>query len=266
MAILLDVLLLTIGLLLGSFLGVLADRLPRGENPLIGRSHCDFCKHTLSGLDLVPLLSFVYLRARCRYCRHRLSWQYPLIELASAAMFVTLAWFVTYQFGTLFMLHNVLIYTSLAIVFASFFVIVIADFNFQIIPDELIITGIIGAAFYLLLQYGVNFETLGNHLLAAVCTSAFFLLIYIITKRKGIGFGDVKLALVLGLLLGFPMIIIGLYVAFLTGAIVSSILILSKQKKWGQRIAFGPFLILGTITSFVAGIHILNWYLALIGF
>lgn len=261
-----------LGVCVGSFLNVLIDRLPFGKNPLSGRSKCDHCHKTLAPWDLVPLLSYLLLQGKCRYCKKKLSFQYPLIELFTGLMFVSIYWytlpikFVKYPFvrqladqGELLSIISLL---SLLVIFSSFLVIFVTDLKNQIIPDELLVTLLMGS----LLYHFVSETLKPTNLLVGGITMFLFLMIYLLTHRRGIGFGDVKLVFVLGFFLGFPKIIIGLYAAFLTGALVSSILILSKKKKWGQKIAFGPFLIFGSIVSFFWGEMLLKQYLLMIGY
>ncbi|MCX6794110.1 MAG: prepilin peptidase [Candidatus Gottesmanbacteria bacterium] len=165
------VFLLILGLLVGSFVNVLIDRLPRAESVLWGRSHCDHCKKILRWYELVPVVSFLIQKGRCRRCRKKLSLQYPIIELVTAI-----------GFALLFPHH-------------------------------------------------------------------FFYLFWALTRIRGIGFGDVKFAFLMGLLLGFPGVVIAFYVAFLTGALVGVILIVGRKKTWKSKIAFGPFLVLGTVVA-----------------
>lgn len=234
------------GTFIGSFLNVLADRLPKGKNPWLGRSKCDHCKKTLEPNDLIPLLSFLMLGGRCRYCKKKLSYQYPFAELVTGIVFTGLYLYVP----------DVTKYLPLLVIFCSFLVIFIADMKYQVIPDEVVITSLVGTAAYLL----VTQTPWTMHLLSGFGAFAFFLTIFLLTKGRGMGFGDVKLSLVLGLFLGFPAIVLSLYLAFLTGAALSLILILTKAKKWRSRIAFGPFLLCGFLITYLWGNEILVWY------
>lgn len=264
-----------LGFIVGSFLNVLIDRLPQGENPFKGRSHCDYCKKKLSFFDLIPIVSFLFLGGRCRICRKKLSWQYPIIELLTGFIFLFLfsfvfdiqpAGFLESQIFHFQLFSNTLFqYIFLLIIFSSFLVLFIADAKYQILPDEMIISSIFGAIAYIV----ATNQSLLMHFLAASFGFLLFFMIYIgakkFLKKEGMGFGDVKFAFVLGLFLGFYNLIIALYVAFLTGAIVSTILILGQKKRLGQQIAFGPFLILGGITAFFYGSHISSWYMRFLG-
>lgn len=233
-----------VGLAVGSFANVLIDRLPKGESVLVGRSRCDWCKKTLRWYELIPVISFVIQGGRCRRCHKPLSIQYPLIELISAIGFVILY--------SLFSSKSLNLQISSYLIFLSLLVIFVSDLKYQIIPDSMIILGLIGA----IGQIGAK----TNNLFAGVGAAAFFLLLFLVTRGRGLGLGDVKLAFLLGLLLGFPSIIVALYGAFLTGAIVGVILIVRGQKKLQSKIAFGPFLIIGYCIALVWSDQIIYWW------
>lgn len=238
-----------IGLCVGSFCNVLAERLPRGEDVLVSRSHCDYCKKILSWYELVPILSYVVQKRRCRKCHKILSFQYPLIELFTGLGFVAIALMFDMYTG---------LFVALSVVFTMSMVILVADFKYFIIPDvTLIVMGIVG----LFSLTTLPFQEVRAHLLSAVAAFVGFLLLYLFTKRKGMGFGDVKLAGVLGLLLGFPNIVIALYTAFLTGAMVGVILMIVGKAKMKTKLPFGPFLILGMFVAFLYGLPVSNWWM-----
>lgn len=240
-----------IGLFFGSFLNVIVDRQQRKETVLTGRSYCEFCKKELKWYDLIPIFSFLFLRGKCRYCHKKLSLYYPLTELSTAVLFT-----ITYAFLNFQPVFNSLIINPLPLIYylflsSSFIVIVFSDLKYNIIPDKIVIPAIIISFLYLLI---VNSPLLISYLLSALGSFAFFLMLFLITKGKGMGFGDVKLSFLLGLVLGFPKIILALYLAFLTGAAIGIILILWKKKRTiKDTIPFGPFLILGTLVSLFLG-------------
>lgn len=241
-----------LGLCVGSFVNVLSDRLPNGEDVLVSRSHCDYCKKILSWYELVPILSYVIQKRRCRHCHKVLSFQYPFVELFTGLGFVVIA-LVFGMYSSLFV--------ALSVVFTMSMVILVADFKYFIIPDvTLIVMGIVG----LFSLTTLPFQEVRAHLLSAVAAFVGFLLLYLLTKQKGMGFGDVKLAGVLGLLLGFPNLVIALYTAFLTGAIVGVILMIVGKAKMKTKLPFGPFLILGMFVAFLYGLPIYNWWLKLL--
>lgn len=236
-----------LGLFIGSFLNVLVDRLPKGESVIKGRSHCDKCKRILKWYDLIPLISFIMLKGKCRYCSTSLSLYYPIVEFTTGAMFVLVLLFVGRMNHELRIMdlgyHFFLI--------ASFIVIFFADIKYGIIPDKIIFPSILVSFIYLFFIHNSLFVI---HFWSALGASLFFLLLFLVTKGKGMGFGDVKFAFLMGLILGFPNIIVSLYVAFLTGAIVGCILILWRKKRiFGTAIPFGPFLVIGTLMSIFSG-------------
>ena len=241
-----------VGLCVGSFVNVLADRLPMGEDVLVSRSHCDYCKKILSWYELIPVLSYILLQRRCRHCHKVLSFQYPFIELITGIGFVAIALMFGMYTG---------LFVALSVVFAMSLVILVADFKYFIIPDvTLLVMGLVG----LFALTTLPFQDVKIHLLSAVLSFVGFLFLYLFTKRKGMGFGDVKLAGVMGLLLGFPNIIIALYTAFLTGAMVGVILMIVGKAKMKTKVPFGPFLIIGMVVSFVYGLPIYNWWMKLL--
>lgn len=223
------------GLAIGSFLNVLIDRLSRGKNVITGRSQCDYCGKTLRWFELIPLLSWALQGGRCRRCHKRLSWQYPLVELVTGVGFVILAGSYWYW-----------------LIFSALLVIFIADLKEQIIPDSMVVVGAIGVI-------GAR-GVIGENILAGVGASAFFLFLWLVTRGRAMGLGDVKLAFFMGLLLGFPGIIVACYLAFLTGAGAGVILILRGKKGLKSKIAFGPFLVLGTGITLVWGQQIIEWW------
>jgi len=227
------------GLVIGSFTNVLIDRLPAGEDVFWGRSHCDHCKKQLRWYELIPVLSYVLLGGRCMRCRKRLSLQYPLIEgITALGLFTAVA------------LHRTEPLTAAAafLFFLSFLVMLVTDAKTQILPDSMMLLACISALLLLVLR-GDFFLTGVSYLAAASGAALFFFVLWGVTRGKGMGFGDVKLAFVMGLFLGFPKIVLALYIAFLTGAITGVILILVGHKTLKTKIAFGPFLIAGTAVA-----------------
>lgn len=241
-----------LGIIFGSFLNVIIDRLPRSETIIKGRSHCEYCHHTLAWYDLVPLFSFLFLKGRCRYCHKFIGLQYPLIELTTGSAFLLI--------GNAFYFSPILLLLMLAIV-SSLIVIFYTDLFSGIIPDAvLFVLGIVA-----LLRIAITGGSFVFALLSGLGVGLFFLLIFLFTKGKGIGFGDVKYAVVMGLLIGFPNIIVSLYVAFLTGAAVALILVLVGKKRFKGQIAFGPFLVLGTLAGIFAGNILWTFFLHILG-
>lgn len=245
------------GTFIGSFLGVIIYRLPRGESIVRGRSHCDHCKKTLTALDLIPLFSFFFLRGKCRHCGARLSWFYPLVEIVTGTLFVLTVLLVQDNFQ--FSLANFQVQIDLLFhlfIISCLIIIFFIDLKHSIIPFSIIFPAIIISLLYILF---VESNVLGNHFFAGLGAFLFFLLLFLITRGRGMGFGDVVYVFFMGLLLGFPQIVVGLYIAFVSGAVVSLILVGLKLKKLkGGIIPFGPFLVLGTLITLFWGQAIIS--------
>ena len=259
------------GLAIGSFLSAVIYRLEKGESALHGRSYCPHCKHLLAWYDLIPLLSFLFLKGRCRYCNQGIPLQDPFVELATALLFVALAWsvlpnlsvgvenLISLSFPLSF--PQVLELLYLWAVASGLLVVFVYDLKHYLIPDTIVYLAI-GLVF--LHHVLGNSEALLSLVLAGVGAAAFFLAIYLVSKGKWMGFGDVKLALLLGLFVGWPAILVALFSAFCLGALVGVVLIAFKKKGLKSEVPFAPFLIVGTAIAFFFGSNILNWYLGLI--
>ncbi len=237
------------GLCVGSFLNVLIYRLPRSL-PLTGRSFCPKCKKKISWYDNIPLVSFILLRGKCRSCHSPISIQYPLVEISTALLFLLVYYY--FHTGLWFMVYGLWLMSALLVIF-------VADFRYQVVPDQITYPTTI---IVFLFQFISNQSSTINHVFSALGAGLFFLSLHLLTRRRGMGMGDVKLAFLMGLVLGFPKIILALYLAFLTGAFVGVILILAKVKRFGEHIPFGPFLTSATLISLFWGEQILRWLTA----
>ncbi len=248
------------GLVIGSFLNVVIYRLEK-EEKLTGRSYCPNCKHNLSWQDLIPVFSFLFLKGKCRYCGKKISLQYPLLEILTGLIFVIIFNFQLLEFKFsifyfLFSIFSFYIASSLIVIFTY-------DLKHYIIPGQILFPAIIITFFYQLI-FDVKF-LIFNSLLASVAATAFFFSIFIFPpKGKWMGFGDVELAVLMGLLLGFPSVILALFLAFFFGAIIGIISIIFQKKSLKTQVPFAPFLILGTFIAMLFGNVIINWYITLL--
>jgi len=235
-----------LGAIIGSFLNCVIYRLEIRKSFIKGRSFCPHCKHALSFLDLIPVFSFFFLGGKCRYCKKPISIQYPLVELTTAIIFFLI---FNFQFSIL----NVFIACLLIIIF-------VYDLKHFIIPDEAILLGVMACLF------NIFFDKLliTSYFWGAIIASGFFLLIYLVSKGKWMGFGDVKLAFLMGLFLGFPAVLIALFLSFFIGSIVGLIQIGLGKKTMKSEIPFGPFLVTGTFIAMFFGYIIINRYWNLI--
>lgn len=238
---------------IGSFLGVIIDRYPKGESFVFGRSHCDHCRKELKWHDLIPYLSFIFLNGKCRYCKKSLSYFYFVIEIVTGIVFQLVTFFV---FGKYVVLHvtdpayvGLLLYYLFLM--SSFITVFFMDLKHGIIPFKIVIATLAAVTIkYLFMDPGFIL----NYFISGVGVFGAFLLLFLITKGRGIGFGDVVFSLLMGYLLGWPQILLGVYIAFLTGAVVSLILVIVRRKRFkGGVIPFGPFLVSGTVVSLFWG-------------
>ena len=232
------------GLCVGSFINCLVYRLHLRDTRgvLIGRSFCPRCKHQLAWYDNIPLLSFILLKARCRYCQKKISIHYPLVELGTGVLTLLVLFHLR---GVLSgHLAGVLFYLLITYALIAIFV---SDMLYFTVPDE-VVWSAIGISFLRILVTGH-----WSLVIPGLLSGLFFLALVLATKGRGMGLGDVKLAGLMGLVLGYPKIIIALYLAFLTGAVVGVILILLRKKHFGEHIPFGPFLCTATIISLFWG-------------
>jgi len=250
-----------LGSVVGSFLNVVIFRLGTEDKIVNSRSKCLACSHQLAWYDLFPVFSFLSLGGKCRYCKIKISWQYPLVEIVTGAFFVLL--FVKNFTGYNPNLFSVIFYVLLVYIFSSLAVIFVYDLRHYIIPDEVIYPAIaIGFVFVLLSFYvgGYDAYYLANHAISAAIAGGFFLFLVVVTKGKGMGGGDVKLGLLMGLVLGFPEIFLALFLSFVSGALVGVTLIIFGKKKMKSMVPFGPFLVFGFLVSYFWGAEIIAWY------
>jgi prepilin signal peptidase PulO-like enzyme (type II secretory pathway) len=252
------------GLIIGSFLNVVVYRTNLAET-LLGRSHCPKCKKKIRWYDNIPVLSFVFLGAKCRDCREKISWIYPLVELLTGAVFAFLGtkFFVLFDSTTWFSTSYYLIIVSILIV------IFVYDWLYMEIPDLVLWLGV-GIAIFGNLVIDLQKGALGAGILsslsysgtlAAFCAFTFFFALSKVSKEKWMGMGDVFLVILLGLILGWPKILLALFLAFAIGAICGIILIARGKKKMSSQIPFAPFLVSGTIIAMLYYEPIISWYL-----
>jgi leader peptidase (prepilin peptidase) / N-methyltransferase len=234
-----------LGAILGSFLNVVAYRLPRGESLSRPRSRCPGCEEPIKPYDNVPVLSWLLLRGRCRSCRAPISARYPLVEAGTGLLCALVVWLVEEPW--------------LGLVFVLLLVpITLIDLDSRIIPNKLTLTGAVVAPAILALT---DPGAIPEHLIAAAAAGGFLFLAWLAYPR-GMGMGDVKLAAVMGLFLG-RAVAPAMFVALIAGTLVGAAVIARKGTREGRKTAvpFGPFLALGSVVALFAGDALVDWYL-----
>lgn len=237
-----------LGLAIGSFLNVVAWRLPRGESVVTPGSHCGACDTPIKPYDNIPLLSWLILRGKCRYCGAKISVRYPLIEIGTAALYIAIAAYWWEDWREL----------ALGITFVTFLIPITAiDLDVKRIPNALTAPA---AALAIPIAALTEPSFIPEQLMAAAAALIFFLIPALIAK-KGMGMGDVKLAGVMGLYLGwavFPAILIALVAGTLIGVLVMAKAGVKDGRK--TAIPFGPFLALGSVICIFTGSGLLDAY------
>lgn len=245
-----------LGLIFGSFATAVAYRLPRNESISTGRSKCPNCGNTITAIQNVPVFSYVVLRGKCKHCGNRISIRYPLIELATGALFAGAA----AKFGL----------SAEALIFAGLFwalvVLTVIDLEYKLLPNKVVlptfVAGWIGLAIAALAA-GEPGRLLAAAIGAGIFGGFFFLVAYI--YPAGMGGGDVKLAFVLGTFLGYVdgpgVVLVGMFLSFLIGGVVGVALMATSGGDRKTQVPFGPFLALGTVLAVFFGRPILDAYL-----
>lgn len=245
------VLLIVIGLLIGSFLNVVICRLPRGESVVFPPSRCPRCGGRLSPWDLIPVFSYLWLRGKCKHCGTAISPRYPLVEILTGGLFA--AAYAAFGWQPLLLKHLFFLALLVAVTFI--------DLEHYLIPNRLVIAGLVGGV---LINLYTRDLTLLSAALGALVPAAFFLFLALVS-RGGMGGGDIKLAAVMGLFLGWPQVLPAVFLAALAGGLVGGVLLVTGRKKRKDPIPFGPFLALGSILMVFFGAQLINWYLQLVG-
>ena len=238
------------GLVLGSFINAVLWRLPKRKKIIFDRSECVHCGHKLEWRDLFPVLSFLFLKGKCRYCDKKISLQYPIVELAAGFGILAVS---KYGFG---FLENI----WLSGIFALSILIFIYDYRHFLILDRFIIFGIAwilaGLAFF-------QSPNLFENFLTAAAIFLFFFSFYFFSKGKWMGGGDPKLGFVIGLWLGWPMGVLSIFISVMIGTILGIFLILIGRAKMKSKVPFGSLMIFGAWIAYFYGNRILEWYTSL---
>jgi leader peptidase (prepilin peptidase)/N-methyltransferase len=242
------------GAIVGSFLNVCIIRIPKEESIIIPGSHCPHCKNPIKFYDNIPMLSYLILKGKCRYCKRPISIQYPLIEgitaLSSFSLLIKFGPSLSYLFYFSFI--------------AALIVITVIDFYHQIIPDTISIPGIgVGLLGALIVPDIAFFNSLIGILVGGGSLFLVATLYQWLFKREGMGGGDVKLLAMIGGFLGWTSVILTILLSSLIGSIVGITVMILKGKDFKTAIPFGPFLSIGAVISLFYGESLIRWYLYL---
>jgi prepilin signal peptidase PulO-like enzyme (type II secretory pathway) len=255
-----------LGICLGSFINALTWRLHEKKDWVKARSQCPNCGHTLASMDLIPIISWLALRGRCRYCGRPISKQYPLVEVTTGLIFA-----LSYIYWPAEISdpgQKILITTWLASL-VGLIALLVYDLRWMLLPNKLIYPTLAvagaGQALYLILYASDKPIFLLNWFFSVVIASGLFFLLFIISEGKWIGFGDVRLGLITGTLLHLPSkSLLMIFLASILGLLFVLPSLLRGKRNLMARLPFGPFLIVSTVICLLFGTSFINWYVGLL--
>lgn len=240
------------GAVIGSFLNVCIYRIPRGESIAFPPSHCTNCKKEIKWYDLIPIISYIFLRGKCRYCKEKISIRYPMVEFITAVLFLT-------SYSIYGLTFDFIKYTT----FINFLIVIgMIDYDTTDVYFSTTLSGIVsGVIFIGVLTY--NMLPVKSYIYGGILGGGFLALIILITKG-GMGWGDAEICLMSGLFLGFKLTILMLFLSFIIGSIAGIALILLGKKSKKDYIPFSPYIALSAILCVLSGEKIFSFYMSLI--
>ena len=250
MNILIGIYIIILGLLLGSFFNVCIFRIPRGESIAFPPSHCTNCNNKIKGYDLIPVISYILLKGKCRYCGEKISLRYPAVEIITAVLF----YLVYLKYDLSFFTIKFIVLVSLLIVIGMI------DFDTTDVYFSTTLTGIILGIGFIIAGYFLNLSVM-EFILGGAAAGGFITVIILITR--GMGWGDAEICLMCGLFLGLKLSIVMLFLSFIIGGIAGIGLIALKIKKRRDYIPFGPFIAISSVLTVFFGQYIINYYIAM---
>mgnify|MGYP003970039189 FL=1 len=245
------ILVILLGLSCGSFINAWIYRTEKKES-LLGRSHCPTCNIELSWRDNIPVISFIVLKKQCRHCKKSISWQYPIIELWT--MFAFIYTFVTHDLQ----FTPELVRDGYIVILLTF--IFVYDLKYQYILDKITLPAI---SILIVVNLIFSWMSPTNMLISIAVGGGFFLLQYVVSKGRWIGGGDIRLGVLMGVILGWPYVIVGIFLAYIIGLITVTPLLLARKKHMGEQIPFGTYLSVATLICMFHGEYLLTTYLSL---
>ncbi|MCM3765450.1 A24 family peptidase [Neobacillus niacini] len=235
------------GIIFGSFFNVVGLRVPLKRSIVAPKSSCPKCGHQLKAYEMIPVISYLLQKGKCRGCQSRISPIYPIMELLTGILFAVAPLFVGWS-GELVVALTLI---------SLFMIIIVSDIHYMIIPDKILIWF---AGIFLLERIFIPLSPWWDSLLGAV-TGFTLLLIIALVSKGGMGFGDVKLYAVLGFVLGFKLVLLSFFLSTLYGAVIGGLAMLFKIVKKRQPIPFGPFIAAGTLSAYFWGSEIIDFYI-----
>jgi leader peptidase (prepilin peptidase)/N-methyltransferase len=243
-----------LGMIIASFLNVCIDRLPAHQSLVFPPSHCTACNRRLAVKDLIPIFSYLWLRGRCRYCGTAIPRRLLWVELGTTALFGLACW----RFGLSVELAIALFYSCI------FIVLMVIDWEKGLILNKIVFPAIVAAllisAIFSIFLPEIEIVPFIGRAVAGGGIGLGIFLVIVIVSRGGMGWGDAKLAALIGLVFGFPLVFIALLIGVVLGGVAAALLLLLKIKKRKEAIPFGPFLALAAIITLLWGNGILDWY------
>jgi leader peptidase (prepilin peptidase)/N-methyltransferase len=266
------VILVVFGLCFGSFINAYVWRIHsktktgRLANLSVwrGRSMCPNCHHELASKDLIPVISWLTLGGKCRYCHKPISFQYPLVELLTTFLFVFSYIYWPYGFKT----EGIVLFIFWLIFILGFMCLTIFDLRWRILPNRIIMPLIFLAIAQIIVQlifFNADLNLLVGSIWGVIFSAGLFYGIFVLSKGTWIGGGDVKLAIVLGIILGGPLeAILMIFLSSLLGILFAVGLVLANKTRPNRTIPYGPMLMLATVICYLFGVHIIDWYKSII--
>lgn len=243
-----------LGTILGSFFNVCIYRIPEEKSIAYPPSHCGKCNTNLKVLDLIPILSWVFLKGKCRYCRQKISIQYPLVECITGIVFSLI--YLKFGFGIDFIKYIFLM--SILIISA------VIDLKTQYVFFSVSLVGIIGGILFSMIDIFISKDIFGFLLTVSIPLIILGLLIFITRKFEGMGMGDLEIFILISLYVSSKVIVVTLFLSIILGGIVAAIMYLKGYRK--KHIAFVPYIAIGTFIAILFGEDIFKWYLSIIMF
>lgn len=245
------------GTIIGSFLNVVIYRFNTGRG-LLGRSRCFSCQKNLAWYELIPVLSFLFQKRRCSSCKSRVSWQYPLVEILTGGVFALVFWKMFFEQGLFLTQTNILFFVFYLAIFSILLVVAVYDLKHTIIPNFFVyVFAVLSFVVFFLQVMGVVVNPLFAFsfydVLAPLLFFTFFGGLWFVSKGRWMGFGDAKLSIGIGFLLGLKAGFFALVLSFWIGALVGICLLSLKRSSFTMKseIPFGPFMVLGTFLGFL---------------